>query len=125
MVVDPISNDPLTIDEAKSRPNWSEWKKAMDDEMDQLHQLGTFSYAPLPKDRTAVACKWVFCVKCDTDGTITHYKAWLVAKGFSQIPGIDYDETFAPVVRCQQWPLGRLNSEQPSENPNQDKPDRR
>ena len=100
-VADPISNDPLTVDEAKSRPDWLEWKTAMDNEMDQLRQLGTFSHAPLPKDRTAVACKWVFRVKRDAHGTISRYKARLVAKGFSQIPGIDYDETFAPVVRME------------------------
>jgi hypothetical protein len=56
-VADPIANDPLTVNEAKSRPDWPEWKKAMDAEMDQLRELGTFSHAPLPKDRTAVACK--------------------------------------------------------------------
>jgi hypothetical protein len=98
---DPISNDPLTVQDAKSRPDWTEWKQAMDEEMAQLQHLGTYSLSPLPKDRTAVSCKWVFRVKRDQHGIITRYKARLVAKGFSQIPGIDFDETFAPVVRME------------------------
>jgi hypothetical protein len=96
---DPISNDPLTVTEAKSRPDWPEWQKAMDDEMAQLRKLGTFSTTTLPSSRNPIACKWVFRIKRDQLGSIIRYKAHLVAKRFSQIPGIDYDETFAPVVR--------------------------
>jgi hypothetical protein len=85
---DPISNDPLTIGEAESRPDWPEWQKAMDEEMALLCKLGTFTITPLPPGRTPIACKWVFRVKRDELGAITRYKARLVAKGFSQIPGI-------------------------------------
>jgi hypothetical protein len=49
-VVDPISNDPLTVTEAKSRSDWPEWNTAMNNEMEQLRQLGTFSLMSLPKD---------------------------------------------------------------------------
>jgi hypothetical protein len=97
-IIDPIANDPLTVEEAKSRPDWPQWKQAMDDKMGQLRKLGTFSHTPLPADRTTAASKWVFRVKHDKLRNITHYKARLVAEGFSQIPGIDYDETIAPVV---------------------------
>jgi hypothetical protein len=100
-VMDPVSNDPLTVDEARSHPDWPEWKQAMNNEIEQLYKLGTFSLAALPKDRTAIACKWVFRVKRDATGEIIRHKARLVAKGFSQIPGIDYEETFAPVVRIE------------------------
>jgi len=100
-VSDPIADDPLTVAEAKSRTDWPHWQKAMDEEMAQLHRLGTFSLEPLPTARSAVACKWVFRIKRDDSGNISRYKARLVAKGFSQIPGVDFDETFAPVVRIE------------------------
>ena len=73
----------------------------MDEEMDQLQKLGTFTLEPLPPDRSAIASKWVFRIKRNDFGNISRYKARLVAKGFSQIPGIDFDETFAPVVRIE------------------------
>ncbi|KAJ2985252.1 hypothetical protein NUW54_g10210 [Trametes sanguinea] len=56
---------------------------------------------PCPPDRKPIGCKWVFRLKRDSDGRIVKYKARLVAQGFSQIPGVDYDETFAPVVRLE------------------------
>jgi hypothetical protein len=98
---DPLADDPLTVAEAKSRTDLSHWQKAMDEEMAQLRTLGTFTLEPLPAARSAIASKWVFRIKRDDSGIISRYKAHLVAKGFSQIPGVDFDETFAPVVRME------------------------
>jgi hypothetical protein len=53
----------------------------------------------LPIRRKAIGCKWVFKLKHKANGDIDRYKACVVAKGFSQIVGIDCDETFAPVAR--------------------------
>jgi hypothetical protein len=53
----------------------------------------------LTKREKAVGCKWVFTIKQSPEGKIEMYKARLVARGYSQTYGIDYDETFAPVAK--------------------------
>ena len=94
-----LNDEPQSLKEAKTRLDWPKWKQAMDEEIEQLHKLGTYTSTKLPADRKAIACKWVYRLKKDSEGNIVRYKARLVAKGFSQIPGIDFDETFAPVMR--------------------------
>lgn len=53
----------------------------------------------LPEGREAIGCKWIFKVKHTSDGNVECFKGHLVAKGYAQKHGIDYDETFSPVVR--------------------------
>lgn len=53
----------------------------------------------LPPNRKPINSRWVFKIKRNADGTVECYKARLVVKGYAQISGIDYDETFAPVTR--------------------------
>ena len=69
-----------------------------------LDDNGTWVLVDLLKGRTPIKCKWVFLTKCDTAGEKTHLHACLVAKGFSQTEGIDYDETFAPVACLDSLP---------------------
>ena len=95
------NDDPQSLAEAQARPDWPDWKDAMDREIAQLERLGTYELAPCPPDRKPIGCKWVFRLKRDSDGRIVKHKARLVAQGFSQVPGIDYIETFAPVVRLE------------------------
>ena len=81
----------------------AEWRKAIDDELEQLQEKGTWKSEELPDGREAVGCKWVFLRNKDEDGNIKAYEARLVARGFSQKPGADYSDTgtFAPVMRFE------------------------
>lgn len=53
----------------------------------------------LPKDRKAIGCKWVYKIKKDVTGSVSKYKARLVAQGFNQQYGLDYDQVYAPPGR--------------------------
>lgn len=91
--------DPTTVREAMARPDAHLWKAAMQEEIESLTTNSTWSLTELPAGKRAIGSKWVFKVKRNTDGEIVRHKARLVAKGFNQQKGIDYDETYAPVVR--------------------------
>ncbi|XP_071740182.1 uncharacterized protein [Rutidosis leptorrhynchoides] len=75
------------------------WKDAMDDEMEALNRNNTWIISDLPTGRKPIGCKWIYKIKYKSNGEIERYKARLVAKRYSQREGIDYDETFSPVVK--------------------------
>ena len=90
--------EPRNLTEAKSRPDWPLWEKAIEDELGQLKAAGTWKLVNAPDGANIVGSKWVFRAKKDANGKVVHYKARLVAQGFSQVPGVDYFDTFAPVA---------------------------
>ena len=93
----------------------------MKEELDALLKTGTWDLVDLPAGKSDIGCKWVYKIKTRSDGTVDHYKAHLVAKGFTQEYGIDYEETFALVARLSSvrtlivvsasryWPLFQMD----------------
>ncbi|KAL5733172.1 hypothetical protein ACOSP7_032514 [Xanthoceras sorbifolium] len=110
--------EPHTYREALTDPLW---QQAMNEELDALHKNHTWDIVDLPPGQSVVGCRWVYKIKTKADGSIERYEARLIARGFTQEYGIDYEETFAPVarltsVRClidmaivRRWPLYQMN----------------
>ena len=94
-----ISGDPRTYTQAMARADAAEWEAACEAERRAFEHMGVYEVVPRPQGRKVVGSKWVFRIKRGPDGAIQKYKARIVAQGFSQIEGIDYDETFAPVAK--------------------------
>jgi histone deacetylase 1/2 len=92
-----ISSEPSTVAEAMQN---SSWKKAMDVEYTALMKNKTWHLVPPEQGRNIIDCKWVYKIKRKADGSIDRYKTRLVAKGFKQRYGIDYEDTFSPVVKA-------------------------
>ncbi|KAM2612954.1 hypothetical protein TB2_032855 [Malus domestica] len=98
-----------------------EWREAMVQEFNALQRCGTWSLVPHQSDMNVLPNKWVFKIKRKADGTVERHKARLVANGFHQKAGVDYTETFSPVVKhstirfvlslavSKKWPVRQLD----------------
>ncbi|KAI5340825.1 hypothetical protein L3X38_020099 [Prunus dulcis] len=75
------------------------WQKAMEIEMEMIEKNETWELVDRPSDKPVIGVKWVYKTKLNLDGSIQKHKARLVVKGYAQKPGIDFNETFAPVAR--------------------------
>lgn len=82
--------------EAVLDPRWINVMKA---EITALEENNTWDIVSLPKGKRPIGCKWVFKIKYKDTGEVERFKGRLVAKGYSQQEGIDYQETFSPVVK--------------------------
>jgi len=91
--------EPCTLTEAKHRPNWPSWEKAIEEELATLKTASTWRLEEALPRTNIIGSKWVLKAKKDTAGNVVQYKARLVTQGFSQISGVDYDDTYTPVAK--------------------------
>lgn len=99
MCADDINYEPRTYQDAVKCDEAEKWIEAMEEELKSIDKNETWELCELPRERKAVGSKWVFKIKTEADGQTTRHKARLVAQGYSQKFGIDYDEVFAPVAK--------------------------
>lgn len=94
-----LAEEPSNVREAYASSESGKWKAAMTEELTAHEQNNTWTLTKLPAGRKPIKTKWVFKVKLDGNNAPHRYKARLVARGYAQKAGIDYDETYSPVVR--------------------------
>lgn len=118
LTAEAVDFEPSFIDEALAHPDW---KVAAQAKFDALMANSTWELVPAPPGRKVIGCKWLFKIKRNPDGSVSRRKAWLVAKGCSQVAGYDFTETFSPVVKSatirvilsitvsRRWPLRQVD----------------
>ena len=94
-----------SYEEAQKRPDWPKWQEAIKVELANLEANGTWELIERPSGANVVDSKWVLRIKKNTAGEIEKYKARLVARGFTQIYGVDFYETYAPVAKLATFRL--------------------
>jgi hypothetical protein len=77
------------------------WNKAMDEELDQIDKNDTSKLVQRPKNKNVIGTKWAFINKLNEDGQVTRNKDRVVCKGYTQVEGIEFEETFSLVVRME------------------------
>lgn len=87
-----------TYHEAKDNPRWI---NTMKQEIDSTERNGTCKLVPRPINATIISLKWVFKVQRDTNGSISKYKERIVAKGYLQQQGVDFEDIFKPIAQIE------------------------
>eukprot|EP00794_Sanderia_malayensis_P011722 gene11722-biopygen9393 len=94
-----VSSEPSNYEKAMNSSNAQQWREAVKGKIDSLIKNNTWEFGSLPEGKNVVGNRCVFKEKRDANGQVSKYKARLVAQGFSQKQGIDFDDTFAPVAK--------------------------
>jgi hypothetical protein len=87
--------EPKNFNEASKDTNWL---KSINEELDQIEKNDTWEFVPRPTNKNVIGSKWVYKNKMNEQGNIVRNKARFLCKGYAQIEGLDFDETFAPVA---------------------------
>lgn len=98
-VSDAIGLEPATLEEARRQPEWSQWQEAISSELENHRRAHTWDVVDLPAGWKPIGSRFVFKLKLDAQGHVIKRKARLVAQGFTQVPGVDYLDTYAPVAK--------------------------
>ncbi|CAE5959206.1 unnamed protein product [Arabidopsis arenosa] len=122
LAISKIDTEPKTVLQALSD---DKWRNAMSEEFDAQLRNFTWSLVPPAPNQNIIGTKWIFKLKYQPDGSIHRHKARLVAKGYNQLKGIDYNETFSPVIKATtirvvlqtavscDWPIKQLDVNNP------------
>lgn len=94
-----INDVPTNLEKAKTRADYVHWKNAIDNEISALERNHTWTLVKRPENAYIIDSKWIFKLKRDHNNQVDKYKARLVARGFKQRNGLDFEETYAPVAR--------------------------
>jgi hypothetical protein len=100
MSIDP---DPTTLEQAKASPEWPQWRTALHAEYSSLRKREVFGQLVLDLSSKPIGYKLVFTRKRNEQGQIVRYKIRCVAQGFNQRPGVDFDQTYSPVMDCSSF----------------------
>ena len=96
MLIYAFQEEPQMLKQALKTADHEKWLAASKEEYDNLIEMGTWKLVSLPRDKRPIKCRWRYVIKADG-----RFKGRLVAKGFTQVQGIDYEETFSPVLRYE------------------------
>ena len=91
-------DEPTNYEEAMMSLDSAKWLEAMKSEMGSMYENKVWTLIDLPDDRWAIQNKWIFKTKTDADSSVTIYKARIVAKGFRQVQGVEYNEIFSTIA---------------------------
>ncbi|KAI3752560.1 hypothetical protein L2E82_24594 [Cichorium intybus] len=94
-------DEPANYKEGMAGPKAAKWKVAMDSEIKSMYDNQVWNLVDNVLGRKTVGCKWIFKKNTDMDGKVHIFKARLLAKGFTQTPRVDYDETFSSVAKIK------------------------
>lgn len=95
------NKEPSTVREALMSEEAEMWKQAMEEEIGNLQRAQTWELVPRPPNTKVITSRWIFRKKRDNEGKCIKFKARLVARGYQQLPGVDFSETYSPVIKLK------------------------